>query len=279
MNYRHFLPISLLAFTVSCDRSDPTQIASETFSLAPRIFEASGKTLPKVDSVHIVVRNDNSPTAAPYYDKYLDWNLHGYTIMGIPKNAGLKVIVEGVKNQPDGSKAVWWSGTGASTFSGIQTVDAQSLPVPVSVGDTVAPAVAAHGADSIENTADSIRLVWHVKDDSAVVAVINGDTVKAVGDSVVWKHVWGSASNLAVKASFRDHSGNLSSDTLTATRRDRVLAPTFSMPDTAYIDTLRVQILESTPGAKIQYSLNAGSNWTDYVASVVLGSEIGRAHV
>jgi len=104
-----FLPALLSCLILSCDRDavvDPSG-SSKTVTLAPRIVLASGQVLPVVDSVLIVVLNESSPSAAPYYRKSLAWNLHADTIEGIPRNAPLLVEISGVKIQLDGSLATW----------------------------------------------------------------------------------------------------------------------------------------------------------------------------
>jgi hypothetical protein len=269
-----FLPALLSCLILSCDRDgvvDPSG-SSKTVTLAPRIVLAGGQVLPVVDSVLIVVLNDSSPSAAPYYRKSLAWNLHADTIEGIPRNAPLLVEISGVKIQLDGSLATWWSGSASSTFGGTQTLGVESLPVPVNIGDTTAPAVLSRSSDTIQSTDSTLRMVWKLRESSAFSAVVDGDTVRALGDSVVWTKSWVSGSALAVQAKFRDSSGNVSRDTFTAIRRARVAAPRFSVVSGTYADTTRIAISDSTSGAQIQYSLDTGATWTGYSGTILVGS-------
>jgi hypothetical protein len=268
-----FLPALLSCLILSCDRDavvDPSG-SSKTVTLAPRIVLASGQVLPVVDSVLIVVLNESSPSAAPYYRKSLAWSLHADTIEGIPKNAPLLVEISGVKIQLDGSLATWWSGSASSTFGGTQTLGVESLPVPVTVGDTTAPVILSRSSDTIQSTDSTLRMVWNLRESSAFSAVVDGDTIRPLGDSVVWVKSWLSGNALFVQAKFRDGSGNVSRDTFTAVRRARVAAPRFSVGSGTYADTTRIAISDSTAGAQIQYSLDTGTTWTVYTGSFVLG--------
>lgn len=255
-----FLPTLAL---LSCDRSEIVDSsASKTFTLAPRIVSANGVSLPAVDLVRIVVLNANSPTASPYYDKSLDYQRHGDTIEGIPQNAQLEVRVSGVKIQRDSSRAVWWSGKAAATFSGTQTVDAQSLPVPVFTGDTAAPRIISRpgDGDTIENTDTAVHLVWHIREDSAFTAVANGDTLRRFSDgsdSVVWQHAW-SGKSLPVSLPLRDKTGNLSRDSLTVIRRDQVALPTVitGAISGTYHTYQTLRLATATPNAIIRYTLD-----------------------
>ena len=275
VNTKHFIPLILASAFFSCDRQSVSDAAtsSETIALAPRAFSATGSVLPRVDSVHIVVLNANNPAAPALYDQWREWSLHTDTIRGIAHEASLLIGISGAKVQRDGSKAIYWSGTASATFSGAQSVQAQSLPVPVFVGDTTAPLVVSRSKDTIESTDSTIRLVWHVQEDSSFQAVINGDTsTHSANDTVVWNHPWTSGKSLPVLARFRDKTGNFSQDTLTAIRRDRVATPTISVATGSYKDTIHVILSDSTSGARIQYTLDNGTTWQDYNTPVVLGS-------
>jgi hypothetical protein len=274
VNFPRFLPVLLSCLVLSCDRDGVTDPAnsSKTVTLAPRIVLANGQSLPVVDSVRIVVLNDSSRSVAPYYSKSVAWNLHADTIEGIPKDAPLLVEMSGVKIQVDGSLAVWWSGSATATFGGTQTLGVASLPVPVAVGDTTAPVILSRTSDTIQSTDSTLRMVWKLREDSATTAVVDGDTVQAIGDSVVWTKSWVSGSTLAVLAKFRDNSGNVARDSFLAIRRGRVAAPGFSVGSGTYSDTMRVAISDSTAGAQIQYSLDTSATWTSYSGPLLLGS-------
>ncbi|MEN9353610.1 MAG: hypothetical protein RL318_935 [Fibrobacterota bacterium] len=257
------LPLALTL--ISCDRrlSEPVANDASTISLAPRIVSATGAALPEVDTVRIVVLNANSPTAAPYYERAIDWHRHGDTIVGIPQNANLLVRIFGVKKQPDGALSIWWSGEATSTFAGTQSVDVHALTVPVLVGDMTAPVIIGREGDTVHATDEVIRMKWRLQDDSSFFAIINGDTVKSTpGNEIAWMADWPQGKTFSVRAEFRDKSGNLRVDTLTAIRRERVSMPTLSQPSGSYIDTIRVKAVTQTPGAVVQYSMNNGQMWS-----------------
>jgi len=272
---RRLLPFLVVCLFLSCDRERAGDAASpsETFALSPRLLAPPGVVLPRVDSVRIVVLNADDPFGAPYDDQTFGWDRHADTIRQIFRESNLLVAISGLKTQSDGTHAVWWSGTATDTFVGIRRFAAQSLPVPVFVGDTLAPLVLTRGTDTIQNTDSAIRLVWNLREDSSFTAVVNGDTVHPVGDSVVWNRSWISGRTLAVLATFRDNTGNLSTDSLVAVRRDRVAAPSISVPSGTYADTIHVALSDSTRGSLIQYSLDGGLTWHPYDTALLLGSD------
>ena len=272
---RRLLPFLAVCLFLSCDRESTggTSSPSETFALSPRILAAAGVVLPRVDSVRIAVLDADDPSGTPYSDQTLGWDRHADTIRQIFRESNLLVEISGLKTQSDGTHAVWWSGTATDTFVGIRRFAAQSLPVPVFVGDTLAPLVLARSSDTIQNTDSAIRLVWNLREDSVFTAVVDGDTVHPVGDSVVWTRSWTSGGTLAVRASFRDNTGNLSTDSLVAVRRDRVGVPSISVPSGSYADTIHVSLSDSTPGSLVQYSLDGGLTWHPYDTALLLGSD------
>jgi len=241
--------------------------------LSPRLLAPAGVALPRVDSVRIVVLNADDPSGPSYFDQTLGWDRHADTIRQIFRESNLLVSISGLKTQSDGTHAVWWSGTATDTFVGTRRFAAQSLPVPVFVGDTLAPVVLARSSDTIQNTDSAIRLVWNLREDSSFTAVVNADTVHPAGDSVVWNHAWTSGRTLAIHASFRDNTGNLSLDSLVAIRRDRVSAVAISLPSGTYQDTIHVALSDSTVGSQIQYSLDGGLTWHPYDTALLLGSD------
>gem|GEM_PF-1072855 len=270
------LPLALLgALLLSCDRSDNSTGMSEaeTFALAPRILAPGGVALPEVDSVRIAVLNANSPNAAPYYEKSIPWSAHGDTIEGIPQNSKILVRIQGVAIQPDSTSAIWWSGSASETFSGVRKMDARALPVPVRLGDTLAPVLLGRAGDSIENTDSIVRLSWKVREDSVFAALVAGDTAEIAGDSAVWERSWKTGRTMLVVASFRDNTGNLVLDTAVVVRKDRVARPAFSHPSGSYDDTVRVAISDSTPGATILYSLDSARTWIAYDTALLLGRD------
>jgi uncharacterized protein (TIGR02145 family) len=273
---RRLLPLLAVCLVLSCDRESPVgnDASSANFALSPRILAPAGVVLPTVDSVRIEALDAENPSASPYYDRTVGWDSHTDTIRQIFRETDIVVSISGLKTQSDGSHAVWWHGTATDTFLGTRRFAAQSLPVPVFVGDTVAPLVLSRGSDTIQNTDTTLRLVWNLREDSSFTAVVDGDTVGHVGDSVVWTRTWTSGSALAVRASFRDNTGNLSLDSLVAIRRDRVGVPFISVPSGSYDDIVHVALSDSTPGALIRYSLDSGRTWRSYDTTLLLGADV-----
>jgi len=273
---RHLVPLLAVCLVLSCDRESPVQndASSGNFALSPRIVSANGQNLPVVDSVRIRALDAGDASGPPYYDQTFGWDRHADTIRQIFRETDILVSIEGLKTQSDGSHAVWWHGIATDTFLGTRRFAAQSLPVPVFVGDTVAPAVLSRGPDTIQSTDTTLRMVWHLREDSSFTAVVDGDTVRPVGDSVVWTRTWTSGNGLPVRASFRDNTGNLSLDSLVVVRRERVDVPAISVPSGRYEDILHVSLSDSTPGSGIQYSLDSGRTWQAYDSAFRLGSDV-----
>lgn len=277
MKLRRFLPLALLFSFLACDRDDlrGDSASSSTVSLAPRIVSITGAALPKVDSVRIKVVN--STTNVGYYEKSVDWNKHADTIAGIPKSTPVKVDISGVKTQADGSRVVWWSGSSNATFGGAQTIGVESFPVPVAIGDTLAPVLVSRSKDTIQTADSTLRLVWKLGKDTGIVVIVNGETLRPNGDSLVWTHPWNTSGKNTVVADFKDAAGNVTRDSFVAVRTAipstlRVAIPTFSVASGTYNDSIHVTLADSTAGAKIEFRLEGDSTWTTYTTPLPLGS-------
>ncbi len=274
---RRILIYCLLAMTVlSCndERDIGANSPDGSVSISPRIVTTDGTPLPIVDSVRITVLNANSTNAAPFYERSISWDAHGDTITGIPADAAIRVQISGVKKQADGSRAIWWSGAADGTFSGTTRMDAQSFPVPVTIGDTAAPRILSIQGDSIENMDTLIRLVWRIDETELFDAVSDRDTLHPTADSIVQSRPWTTGDTMTLSTRFRDATGNITTRTVRLVRRLRVALPIPSFESSSFTDTTRIALSCPTPNAEIEWSSDSGNSWKRYEIPLLVGSDL-----
>lgn len=213
--------ILAVGLLMSCNVSNTTNAVNESgVSIVPRLMLAHNQTLPVTDSVYIKLWSTN-PSKVWYYENTLAWSAKYVVIKGVPSGIDFQLTIEGRKKQSDGTSAVWWFGSQTGSSTSPQTLDAVDVPVWVTIGDTVSPAITGLRDTVLDSAVTGVRLRWTVVD-SALSSVWSGSKRAVMAGDVATDSVSVSVgASVEIKVRAYDNAGNLSTKSIQVSRRSK----------------------------------------------------------